>query len=115
MVILFILNSAQEQDIKSGSHNSYHCHCQPSTNEWPPPRHHSQYINSSKTLEFSGRRREGYIVVRGKSLCGQNLIAEATKASEDVIVGQMREMAKASRELERSKIEVQLIFFLKQM
>jgi hypothetical protein len=43
------------------------------------------------------------------------LIAEATKANREVMGGQMREMAESSRELERSKIEVQLKLFIEQM
>ena len=46
---------------------------------------------------------------------GHGLIAEATKASDVVMADQMREMAEASRDLERSKLEVQLKLFAEQM
>ena len=50
-----------------------------------------------------------------KSSSVHNVIAEATKAFEDVLASQLRQMAKASRDLERSKIEVQLKLFVEQM
>jgi hypothetical protein len=53
--------------------------------------------------------------VRRKSLSSHNVIADATKASGEVMAMQMRDMATASRELERSKIEVQLKLFSEQM
>jgi hypothetical protein len=46
---------------------------------------------------------------------GHNVIVEATKASGEVMVTQMRDMAAASWDLERSKIEVQLKLFAEQM
>jgi hypothetical protein len=39
------------------------------------------------------------------------VIAKATKASGEVMAMQMRDMAAVSRDLERSKIDVQLKFF----
>jgi hypothetical protein len=48
-------------------------------------------------------------------MSGHNLIADATRASGDVMASQMLDMAEASCELERSKIEVQLKLFMEQM
>lgn len=48
-------------------------------------------------------------------MSGHNLIADATRASGDVMASQMRDMAEASREIKRSKIEVQLKLFTEQM
>jgi hypothetical protein len=46
---------------------------------------------------------------------GHNVIVEATKASGEIMATQMHDMAAASRDLERSKIEVQLKLFAEQM
>jgi hypothetical protein len=72
-------------------------------------------ISSSDTSEFSSRQRPGNTGVRRKSLSSHNVIAEATKASGEVMAMQMRDMAAASRDLKRSKIEVQLKLFSEQM
>lgn len=56
-------------------------------------------ISSSKC---SASRRLGNTAVRRKSLSSHNLIAQATRASGDVMASQMQEMAEASRDLERS-------------
>ena len=80
-----------------------------------PPRVTPHIINSSGNSKFSLRRRSGNIGVHRKSLSGHNVIAEATKASGDVMASQLRQMARASRDLEKSKIEVQLKLFAKQM
>jgi hypothetical protein len=53
--------------------------------------------------------------VRRKTLSAYNMIVEATKVSGKVMAIQMRDMATASCDLERSKIEVQLKLFLEQM
>jgi hypothetical protein len=73
------------------------------------------YISSTDASEFSSRQRPGNTGVRRKSLSGHNVIAEATKASGEVMAMQMRDMSAVSRELERSKIEVQLKLFSEQM
>ena len=72
-------------------------------------------ISSNDTSECSGGRKIGNTAVRRKSISGHNLIAQATRASGDVMAGQMKKMAEASRELEKSKIEVQLKLFSEQM
>ena len=72
-------------------------------------------ISSSDTSDCNVGRRVGNTAVCQKSLSGHSLIAEATRASGDIMAGQMREMAKASRDLEQSKIEVQLKLFSEQM
>ena len=46
---------------------------------------------------------------------GHNVIAKATKAFGDIMASQLRQMAEASRDLEKSKIEVQLKLFAEQM
>jgi hypothetical protein len=53
--------------------------------------------------------------VRWKLLSSHNVIADATKASREVMAMQMMDMVATSRELEWSKIEVQLKLFSKQM
>lgn len=53
--------------------------------------------------------------MRRKSLSGHTVIAEATKATGSIMAAQMEETANARRELERSKIEVQLKLFTEQM
>jgi hypothetical protein len=73
------------------------------------------YISSSDTSEFSSRQPPGNTGVRRKLLSSHNVIADATKASGEVMAMQMRDMVAASQELERSKIEVQLKLFSKQM
>ena len=72
-------------------------------------------ISSSDTGDSKARRRLGNTVVKRKSISGHDLIAEATKASGVVMADQMHEMAEASRDLERSKLEVQLKLFAEQM
>jgi hypothetical protein len=81
----------------------------------PTSAHAPFYISSTDTSDFSIKRRPSNTGVRRKSLSGHNVIAEATKASGDVMATQMRDMATASRELERSKIDVQLKLFSEQM
>jgi hypothetical protein len=73
------------------------------------------FLSTSETLEFSNKRRPCNTAVRRKSMSGHNIIAEATKASGEVMASQMRDMAESSRELERNKIEVQLKLFTEQM
>ena len=63
-------------------------------------------ISSSDTSECNVNRRVGNTTIRRKSFSGHNLIAEAIRATGDVMARQMREMADASRDLERSKIDV---------
>jgi hypothetical protein len=53
--------------------------------------------------------------VKRKSVSGHVVIAEATKATGAVMAQQMQDIAEASRDLERSKIEVQLKLFSEQM
>ena len=57
-------------------------------------------LSSSGISEFSLRRRLSNIRMRRKSISGQSLIADATKASGEVMASQLREMTKTSRELE---------------
>ena len=53
--------------------------------------------------------------MKRKSLSGHTLITEATRASGEVLADQMREMAEAGHDIERSKIEVQLKLFTEKM
>ena len=50
-----------------------------------------------------------------KSLSDHSVIAKANKASREALSMQMRDMAVASCDLERSKIDIQLKLFLEQM
>lgn len=79
-----------------------------------PPGVIPQVLSSSDNT-YTGQRRQGNTAVRRKSLNGHSVIAEATKATGAVMATQMQEIADASRELERSKIEVQLKLFTEQM
>lgn len=72
-------------------------------------------ISSTDTSEVNPRRQLGNTAVKRKSLSGHTLIAEATRATGDVMAGQMKEMVEASRDLERSKIDVQLKLFSENM
>ena len=74
-----------------------------------------QVISSSGTSSYSLKCRPGNTAVRRKSLSGHTVIAEATKATGAVMAQHMHEIAQSSRELERSKIEVQLKLFSETM
>lgn len=80
-----------------------------------PPGVHPQVISSSDTSAYAVHKRPGNTAVRRKSLSGHSVIAEATKATGSIMAAQMQEIADSSRELERSKIEVQLKLFSEQM
>ena len=80
-----------------------------------PPGITPHYINLSETSHFAMQRRPGNTGVRRKSVYGHVVIAEATKATGAIMAQQMQDIADASRDLERSKIEVQLKFFSEQM
>ena len=80
-----------------------------------PPGVTSHIISSSGNLEFSLRNRPKNTRVCRKPWSGHNVIGEAMKASDDVMASQLREMPRASRDLEKSKIEVQLKLFAEQM
>ncbi|KAG0594510.1 hypothetical protein M758_UG083900 [Ceratodon purpureus] len=80
-----------------------------------PPGVTPHVLSSSDNTHFSGHRRPGNTAVRRKNLSGHSVIAEATKATGAAMASQMLEIADASRELERSKIEVQLKLFTEQM
>lgn len=72
-------------------------------------------ISSSETSNSAAQRRLGNTGVRRKNVSGHSIVAEATKATGAVMAQQMQDIAEASRELERSKIEVQLKIFSEQM
>ena len=74
-----------------------------------------QVISSSDTSSFSLKRRPGNTGVRRKSISGHTLVADATKATGALMTEQMKDIAECSRDLERSKIEVQLKLFSEQM
>jgi hypothetical protein len=61
-----------------------------------PPGLTPQYISSSDGLDLNAKRGTRNTGVRRTSLSRQSLIAKATRASGDVMAGQMREMAEAS-------------------
>ena len=72
-------------------------------------------ISSSDTGDFGICGRPGSTAVRRKSMSGHSIMAEATRATGNVMAGEMRAVAEAGRELECSKIQVQLNLFDKQM
>ena len=80
-----------------------------------PPSVTPLVISSSDTSDSNAKRCTGNTAVKRKSLSGHTLIAEATRAIGKVLASQMREMAEAGRDIKRSKIEVQLRLFTKQM
>lgn len=80
-----------------------------------PPGVTPHVISSSDTSQYAVNRRHGNTGVRRKSLSGHTVIAEATKASGALMAAKMEDIANASRDLERSKIEVQLKLFTEQM
>ena len=91
-------------------------------NLWPPngiptgvTPQAPQVISSSDTSEFTIKHQSGNTSVWRKNLTADNVIAEATKATGNVLAQHMQDIAESSRELERSKIEVQLKLFSEQM
>jgi hypothetical protein len=72
------------------------------------------YISSTEASDFSSKRQHGNTGVGGKSLSDHSMIAKATKASGEALSMQMRDMVAASRDLEHSKINVQLKLFSEQ-
>ena len=72
-------------------------------------------ISSSDTSQYLTRQRAGNTGVRWKSMSSHNMIAEATKATGVVMAQHMQDIAESSRDLERSKIEVQLKLFSEKM
>ena len=80
-----------------------------------PPGITPHYISSSETSHFAMQRRPGNTGVKRKSVSGHAVIAEATKATGAVMAQQMQDIVDASRDLERSKIGVQLKLFSEQM
>lgn len=71
--------------------------------------------SSLATTQYAIHRRPGNTAVRRKNLSGHKLITEATKATGTVMASQMQEIADATFELEKSKIDVQLKLFSEQM
>lgn len=80
-----------------------------------PPGITPHVLSSSDNTSYGVQRRPGNTGVRRKNISGHSVIAEATKATGAVMASQMQEIADASRDLERSKIEVQLKLFSEQM
>ena len=80
-----------------------------------PSEVHPHVISSPDTSQDAVHRRLGNTAVRRKNVSRHSVIAEATKATGAVMAAQIQEIADASRELERSKIEVQLKLFTKEM
>lgn len=80
-----------------------------------PPGVTPHVISSSDTSQYAMNRRPGNTGVRRKSLSGHTVIADATKATGALMAARMEDIANASRDLERSKIEVQLKLFTEQM
>ena len=72
-------------------------------------------ISSSDTCENVVKRRGGNTAIRRKNLTGHSVIVEATKATGLIMAQHMQDIAESSRDLERSKIDVQLKLFSEQM
>jgi len=70
-----------------------------------------QIISSLDTGDLQLPTRSGSKVVHRKSMSGHSIMAEATRAIVHVMAREMRAIAKAGRELERSKIDVQFKLF----
>lgn len=80
-----------------------------------PPGITPHVISSSDTSHFAVHRRGGSTSVRRKSMSRHGVIAEATNATGALMATQMQEITNASRNLENSKIEVQLKLFAEQI
>ena len=74
-----------------------------------------QVISSSETSQCARKGRAKSTIVQYKNLSGHNVIAEATKATGIVMAQHMQDIAESSRDLKRSKIEVQLKLFTEKM
>jgi hypothetical protein len=72
-------------------------------------------LSSSDSGTSGMQRRLGNTGVQRKSNASHNAIVEATRTSGEMMAMQMKQMAEASRDLERSKIDVQLKVFTEQM
>ena len=80
-----------------------------------PPGVIPQIISSSETSSYSLGRRAGNTGVKRKAVSGHTIITEATKSSGALVAKHIQEIAESSRAFERSKIDVQLQLFTKQM
>lgn len=80
-----------------------------------PPGIIPHVISSSGTSSYSLAKRPGNTAVKRKSVSGHAIIAEATKTTGTVMAQKMQDIAELSRDLERSKMEVQLKLFSEQM
>jgi hypothetical protein len=82
----------------------------------PAPRRISPVLLSSSQLGgSSARRHAGSTGVRRRTSAGHAALAEATKATGDVMVAQMKEIVGATRESESNRMEVQLKLFAEKM
>ena len=72
-------------------------------------------ISSFDTNENAQQQRVGNTIVRQKHVSGHTVIVDATKATGAIMASQMKDIAHASLEFEKSKIEVQMKLFFDQM
>jgi hypothetical protein len=78
-----------------------------------PPGVVPQVLSSSDTNDY--HPKAGNTSVRRKSTSGHNIIADATRASGEVMATQMKVMGESSRALEESKMELNMKLFNAQM
>lgn len=74
-----------------------------------------QVISSSDTSENTIHRRPGNTTIKRKTLTGHTVVAEETKATGELMATEMREMVLCSRDIEWSKMDIQLKLFEEQM
>jgi hypothetical protein len=82
----------------------------------PPPRRVSpMIISSSEAGGSSSRKHGGSTGIWRRTSSAHAALAEATKATGDVMVAQMKEIVGATRETENNRLEVQLKLFAEKM
>jgi hypothetical protein len=82
----------------------------------PQPRRFSPIIlSSSNSGTSSGRRNPGSTGVRRRTSSAHAALAEATKATGEVMVAQMQAMVGATKKTETNRLEVQLKLFAEKM
>jgi hypothetical protein len=68
-------------------------------------------ISSSESGGFSGRRHTGNTGIQRRSSSAHTALADATKATGEVMVAQMKELVGATKEIESNRLGVHLKFF----
>jgi len=80
-----------------------------------PRRIVPQVLSSNNTAENTVHRWPGNTTVRRKTLSLNSLEVEATRATEETMANQMKEMIVYSRDVKRAKMKIQFKLFTEQM